>query len=57
MGWIGSPETSVLNCRTPRNIPEDGRSHFNGGGNFMSPKGDVFLPSVYFQMILHFIDD
>jgi hypothetical protein len=33
MGLIGSPETSVSNHLPPRNIPENGRILFNGGGS------------------------
>jgi hypothetical protein len=33
---IGSPETSVLNQRTVRNNPEDGRIHFNRGESLPS---------------------
>ena len=31
MGLISSPETSTSNHRTPRDNPEDGRTHFNHG--------------------------
>jgi hypothetical protein len=36
MGPTGSPETSVLNQRTPSNNPEDGIIHFNRGGSLRS---------------------
>lgn len=43
---IGSPKTSVSNCRAPRNNPADGRIHFNRGGSLRWRRLEIYLNSM-----------